>query len=75
MKYAVEMDSSAMIYIYQVSYQHLKLMEGRNSQAHREHGALICLLVIFQNKKNKLKIENHIIHPNYHNILLFFTFV
>jgi hypothetical protein len=56
MKYAVEMGSSAMIYIpsfIKIASGIQKLMGG----IHRQHGDRISLLSFSQNKKSRLKTE------------------
>jgi hypothetical protein len=54
-KYAVEMDSGAMIYIpslIKIGSAIRKLIE----EIHRQQGDLISLLSFFQNKESKIKI-------------------
>jgi hypothetical protein len=63
MKYAVEMGSGAMICIhtYQVSYRLVQTFKSWwGDKTHRQHGDIISLLLLFQNKGNKLKtVFNH----------------
>jgi hypothetical protein len=51
MKYAVEMGSSAMIYISSF----IKICSGIQNLTQREHGDLISLVLLFQNKESKVK--------------------
>jgi hypothetical protein len=60
MKYAVEMDTGAMIYIPScIKIRHSKVNRG-NLQTHRQHGDHISLLSFFQNKESRLKKEHFI---------------
>jgi hypothetical protein len=62
MKYAVEMGSGAMIYI--PSFRKIgsgiqKLICGHSdTQTHRQRGDLISLLIFFQNKESRLRMNN-----------------
>jgi hypothetical protein len=59
MKYAVEMDSGAMIYtpsFIKIGSGIQKLL-GEDTQAHRQQGDLISLLSFFKNKESRLKIK------------------
>jgi hypothetical protein len=56
MKYAVEMDSGAMIYIpsfVKIGLRIQKLIRGIHR--HRQHGYCISLLLFLQNKESRLK--------------------
>jgi hypothetical protein len=54
MKYAVEMDSGVTICIPSF----IKIVSGiQKLRRHRQHGDLISLLIIFQNKESRLKIR------------------
>jgi hypothetical protein len=58
MKYAVEMGSSAMIYIpsfIKIGSAIQRLMGG-GTQAHRRHDDRISILLFFQNNDSRLKI-------------------
>jgi hypothetical protein len=60
MKYAVEMGSGAMIYIpsfLEIGSGIQKWIEGV-TQTHRQQGDLISLLLFFQNKESKLKMDS-----------------
>jgi hypothetical protein len=62
MKYAVEMDSIAMIYMpsyIQIVSGIQKLITG-DSQTHRQYGDCISLLLFFQNTDSRLKIQSNI---------------
>jgi hypothetical protein len=57
MKCAAEMGSGAMIYIpsfTKIGSDIRRLMEGGNSQTHRQHGQHISLFSFFQNKGSGL---------------------
>jgi hypothetical protein len=57
MKYAVKMGSGAMIYILSFIkiVAGIQTLIGGNSQAHRQQGDRISLLLFFQNKESRLK--------------------
>jgi hypothetical protein len=58
MKYAVEMDSGATMYIpsfIKISSDIAKISMG-DTQTHRQHGDCINLLLFFKNKERSLKI-------------------
>jgi hypothetical protein len=60
MKYADEMGSGAMIHIpnfIKSGSGVRKLMEGGDTQTHRQDGDRISLLSFFQNKESRLKIQ------------------
>jgi hypothetical protein len=57
--YAVEMGSNAVIYVpslIKIGTDIQKLVR-RDSQTHRQHGDPIRLLLVFQNKERRLKIN------------------
>jgi hypothetical protein len=58
MKYAAEMGSGAMIYIpsfIKIGSSNKVDWGGEgNTQVHRQHSDIICLLSFFQKKENKL---------------------
>jgi hypothetical protein len=60
MKHAAEMSSCAMRDIYTMFHKdclrHSKV-NRENSQIHRHHGDRISLLLLFQNKENRLKMK------------------
>jgi hypothetical protein len=61
MKYGVQMGSVAMIYIptfIKIGSGIQKLIRG----IHRQHGDLITLILLFQNKESRLKIEQIAFH-------------
>jgi hypothetical protein len=58
MNHAVEMGSGVMIYVpsfVKIGSAIQKLIW--DTQAHRQHGDCISLLLFFQNKENRLKCE------------------
>jgi hypothetical protein len=58
MNYAVEMGSSAMIYIpnfIKIGSGIQKLLRGIYIQTHRQHGDLISLLIFFLYKESRLR--------------------
>jgi hypothetical protein len=59
-KYAVEMDSGAKIYIQNFVKigSAIQKFIGGDTQTHRQHGDRISLLLFFQNKENRLKADN-----------------
>jgi hypothetical protein len=62
MKYVVEMGSDAVIYITKFHkdwFRHSKVNGWRDdSQTHKYHGDCISLLLFFQNKESRPKIES-----------------
>jgi hypothetical protein len=60
MKYAVEMASSAMIYIpsFMKICSDIQKLIGEDSEAHRQHGDLISLLLFFCNNESRLTRED-----------------
>jgi hypothetical protein len=59
MKYAIEMDSGGMIYVpgfikIDPGVQKV-LWEGILVRTHMQQGDLVCLFLLFQNKKGRLK--------------------
>jgi hypothetical protein len=61
MKYAVDVNSSAMIYIpnfIKIGSSIQKLIGGyTDTQMHRQHDGRISLSIVFQNKESRLKIR------------------
>jgi hypothetical protein len=56
LKYAVEIDSGAMIYVPSF----IKISSGIQKftgRGHRQHGDLISLLLFFQNKESRIEIN------------------
>jgi hypothetical protein len=65
MKYAVEMSSSAMIYMpsfIQIGSGTQNLLRGIHIQTHIQQGDLKSLLLFFQNKESRVKTVKHTSH-------------
>jgi hypothetical protein len=65
-EYAVEVDSGAMIFIpsfIKISSLIQKLIVGGHTDTHRQHADLIGLLLLFLNKKRRLKTGRFLLAP------------
>jgi hypothetical protein len=58
----LELGSDALIYVHtkfhKVWFRHSKV-DGGDAQTHRQHGDGMSLLLFFENKENRLKINNN----------------
>jgi hypothetical protein len=60
-KYAVEMGLVVMIYIQSFIKigSGIQTFIGGDTQTHRQHGNLISLVLLLQNKKKRLRMNSH----------------